>query len=812
MPPMVRTQSSRKDTSINALDDLDLDDMFEGEQNGLFDELGMDLGELGDIANEDMQSNNTKATTKRKSQTPKGMDDMQFDLLGTGSIGVDDRGASFRTTHENDASSPVIKKSKRKVKRKTRDMSPFDDDEDDDDGVAMKKRRQTKKARTTVTKKTKGDVGAPTSISSPKTKKAKAASMPPATERNSSQGNLVAAAGQFGGRHKRTGYIALSKGTSKNKAKAATSTVPPPVPVMAEPPKIERVLEQYPSQPLMLKRGRLQTEISRPIESLFCGLHSSDTFYPFMATLPPEASMKKSSKQYSSLEKINASLSSTAPGPDLDDAIVKLLMLYDPVPTHDKKLLVSSSVHTTRKVVNAIDRQHLVIDLTSVSTLLKRQHDFLAQSLENMERWCKRHFSDGDYRAVYGGEKPKPILAQLTSPIVRIRIKCASIKESKLSALLIAHIPMPSAAKPILPHPSPHISSGNNKTNLLLAGSSMGPPTSSIGVTKKKRVDASTLAAAAAVVHTNGGAMAEEAVVPYSELPPNSRRERILDLLTKHALRLETQQADVDEARRKALEKQNNGLQKVVDDDDLVAVNTMTLWKWIDKSCYLSEFSEQDIRDLLTYQPQIDDDSVFWAEAFTKKTKKPAKESLCEKLQSLLVEVGTDSEDDDCEDENDDDGLDSLWESPNGTATETDGTLLDLSELTNEERAFILLRAAGLMDESRPPPESGGEEANSYNDNETDDNAGEEASSAFEDLILRMKVDLSQMDRRNNSRTAFLESSARAQLELSRLAKRQDERNSQMVAKYNQLAKKQKETKRSSRQKLPRKDADWVPW
>jgi hypothetical protein len=808
---MARTQTSRKDTSINALDDLDLDDMFEGEQNGLFDELGMDLGELGDIANEDMHS---KATSKKQSQSTDGLDDMKFDLLGD--IGVDDGATSHSpTTLDDDSSSPVIKKSKRKAKRKTRDMSPYDDDEYDDDGAAMKKRRYTKKARTTVPKKAKDDVGTSPPTSSPKTKKAKTALVPATVERSTSQGNIVAAAGQFGGRHKRATYPPLSRGTSKTKAKAITAAPQPPAPVVADPPKIERVVEQNLSQPLMLKRGRSQTEISMPIESLFCGLHSSDTiFYPFMATLPAEASMKRCSKQYSSLEKINASLTMTSPGPDLDDAIVKLLMLYDPVPTNDKKLVVSASVVATRKIVKAIDRQRLVSDLTSISTLVKRQHDFLAQSLENMERWCKHHFSESDYRAVYGGEKPKPILAQLTSPFVRVRIKCASVKESKLSALLIAHIPMPSTAKPLLLQPSAS-NNVNNISNLPLTGSSsMAPPTLSSGAIKKKRADAAS--SLVAVDDNNGGTaaaikMAEETVVPYSELSTNARRELILDLIGRHALRLETQQTDVDEVRRKAFEKQNNGLQKVVDDDDLLAVNTMTLWKWVDKSCYLSEFSEQDIRSLLTYQPDIDDERVFWEETFPKKTVHPVNESLCERLQSLLVEVNTDSEDDDCEDENDGDEVDSLWDSPNGT-TDTDGTLLDLRELTTEERAYILLRAAGLVDESRPPPENGDKIDNDDDVDDDNDNYLDDGPSVFEDLILRMKKDLSRVDCRNNSRTAFLESSARAYLEVTRLAKRQDERNSQMMARYNQLAKKQKETKRSARQKLPRKDEEWVPW
>ncbi|MGV2340959.1 MAG UNVERIFIED_CONTAM: hypothetical protein LVR18_45570 [Planctomycetaceae bacterium] len=49
---------------------MNLDDMFKGGQDGLFDELGMDLGELGDITNDDTTSNAATTTTLKKSGVP----------------------------------------------------------------------------------------------------------------------------------------------------------------------------------------------------------------------------------------------------------------------------------------------------------------------------------------------------------------------------------------------------------------------------------------------------------------------------------------------------------------------------------------------------------------------------------------------------------------------------------------------------------------------------------------------------------------------------------------------------------------------
>lgn len=782
MAPMART--SRKDPSLNALDDLNLDDMFEGGQDGLFDELGMDLGDLGDITND------------KKSgvpPVPKGLDDMQFDLMDD--IGIDDGDNSLPP---EETASPV-KKSRRTTKRKPKESS-FDTD-DEEEGPSKKKRRYTKKTKAT-TKKSKAEVEPPPAVS-PKNKKSKASSAAPAMERKTSVGSLVAAAGQFGGRHKRGQYHPLPRSTSKPvkaKSKAPPPVAPVPVPPVLAPQKIAKLAEPVIPQPQTVKRGRAIIETSKPLETLFCGLKPSDTlFYPFMSTLPPEASMKKCNKHYISLEKINASLAATTPGPDSEDALLKLMMFHDPVPTKEKKLLMSASILASRKVVGSTDRHTLVADLASVATLVKRQHDFLAQSMENMERWCKGNFSGDDYRAVYGGEKPKPVLAQLTSPIVRVRIRFNGFKETKLSAPLIAQIPIPGAsAKP----PPLQVSTQALSIPVSNVSTTATTPTTTTittTTTKRKRVESSTAASITADA-------VEEPVLHYVDLQPHARRQRILDLIAKHALLLETKHAEMDESRRKALEKQHQVLQKVVNDDDLLAVNTTTLWKWVDKACYLNDFTEHDIRDLLVYQPEVDDEHLLWEDTHTKKKLKPVQESLYERLQSLLVEVDDDDDEDAEEEEDNDVDVDILWAATNG-AKDAGETLLDLGELTIEERAFLHLRAAGLVDESRPPPEAGVEHENGDDNDET-----EEDTSEYEELLRRMKVDLLRVDRLNNSRTVFLESSARAHLESTKLMKRQDERNGQMITKYNTILKKQKENKRSARQKFPRKDEDWVPW
>ena len=272
---MARTQSTRKETSINALDDLDLDDMFEGEENGLFDD--------------------------------------EFDLLGD--IVVDEGPTPSSPVQREEEAALALKKSKRMVKRKVRDIMPSDDDEDDDEGFSRRKKRPSKKARAGIAKKAKSEVEVPPTLMAPKNKKAKAASQVTISEKVVSQSAMVAAAGQFGGRLKRANYLHLSRGLSKAKAKPANSDQSSAAPLMSEISTVEKPIEPYHVQQSSLKRGRSHNEVPKTMESFFCGLQSSFAFYPFMSTLPPEASMKGCSKHFSSLEKINASLSGTMPGP-----------------------------------------------------------------------------------------------------------------------------------------------------------------------------------------------------------------------------------------------------------------------------------------------------------------------------------------------------------------------------------------------------------------------------------------------------------------------------------------------------------------
>jgi len=490
--------------------------------------------------------------------------------------------------------------------------------------------------------------------------------------------------------------------------------------------------------------------------------------------------MKRCNKQYPILDRINAALAPTTPGPEMNDTLLRLLMFHDQAQTKEKKLLMSASVMTSRKVFNTLDRQLLGADLRSVATLVKRQHDFLAQSLGNMERWCKKNFSEEDYRAVYGGEQIKSIFTQLSSPIVRVKIRFSGFKEPKPYSPLIAH----------LPH------SGMKACPQL-------PPVQ----TRKKRPETST---------NVGKPTIEEPVLEYADLSPDARRGRITNLITNHALSLEACQNENNESRRKTLEKQHQMLQKVVDNDDLIQLNTMTLWKWIDKARYYSDFTKKDIQDSMMFQPEANDHGWQLRKQDNKiKDLRYSRESLSDRLHALLVDINSDGEDgEDIDDEWDDENdIESSWGETNNEAKGTDSAILDISSLTIEERTYLYLRSSGLIDESFPLPNSPSNKSQEETDEDGDENVVAVTDLVeFENLIQKMKSDVSSMDQLNNSRMRFMKYSANIHLTTMEKTKQEEEHNSQLISKYNHLMKRQKETKRSVRHKVQKKDEDWVPW
>jgi hypothetical protein len=187
------------------------------------------------------------------------------------------------------------------------------------------------------------------------------------------------------------------------------------------------------------------------------------------------------------------------------------------------------------------------------------------------------------------------------------------------------------------------------------------------------------------------------------------------------------------------------------------------------------------------------------------------------RLQSLLVDEGSEDEDEYVDEE---DNEDVSWMTSDSSASQSepteevsskDSNLIDLSGFSIEERALIHLRAAGLVDDIQAVVEASNG-ANGANGPSEQADSRESGESDMDAVLLAMQADLVNRHRINNSRLGLLETAGRSHLEeMKRLKKREDE-NASMVVRYNQLLKKQKEAKKNARQKPTKNDSDWVPW
>jgi len=837
MPPMARTNRDAPAPSVDALDDLNLDDMFEGGDDGLFDGLDMDMNDIGDITGETALSPPKKKSSKAGgtiNYSGADLDAVDLDLFGD--IGVDD-GAT--NTHV-ERSTTTTSKSRKVTKRKIKTPSLDDDDDDDEyDTQPNKKKRKATKITATAArpkgKKTKGVTPPATIIDVPpvvdttkvdstkvdaaKLLKKKAKSGALTFQRSASDGNaVVAAAGRFGSQQKRGIFPQLPRASSKSKlplgnpgkegqgnvklVKGKKTSIVPTLnegivtPISTPKPPNRRVINQ-----IELSAGQ-----NPSLLDTFCGLRPSSTlFYPFMPQMPAENSMKKCHKQYPIIDKIHSSFASHSATPNgipdtsrEDDAIFKLLtkeMESNSIPT----VALGASIAACRKSIIGTERQKLIGDFKCISILLKRQHDFLYTSLHNMERWIKASFSASDYAQVYGPESsntmvPSPInkkwkssgiLSSFLTPVIRVRIKCEGFREPKMTTPLFAQLYTP--PKPPVIVKSDPVRPTKKRKPIVEVEKQVPPQVDILKLPK------------------------------YALMTPSQRRVQIQEALTRRAHQLEAKHIETEENRHKSLERRQTILKKVVEDDDLLVINTMTLWKWTDKALYFSDITADDVQYVMQHakQPERDEKDLLWEENSIRKSNKGHTKSLVasyatkdeegdasispgslfDRMTSLLVEEGSGDED-----ESDDSSLEGWEDEENKIDSET---VIDLSNFSLEERAFMHLRSAGLIDESCPPR---------TNPAIIEDDTLEEPND-FDSVIAAIKADLLKIQKVNNSRAVLLETTAMAQIEVSNEMKSRDEHNNNVIAKYNQLLKRQKENKKNVRQRGPKRaDEEWMPW
>ena len=775
MPPMARTsRSGAPSANVDALDNIDLDDMFEDGGDAFFDGLDIDLGNMDDITG----GNNASFSGPQASQEPE---------------------LAVPPPEEPPPG-------RRKTKRKTKSRFPYDEDETYGE-PAKKKTKSTKstaKKRSSKKATAQTDDASKTQVSGAKGKVKGRGSV------------TVAAAGQFGGRNKRGGSFVKKKlptsrtADGKAKSTAGSSAAEPASSAAAD---LSQILSTHPGL----------------TQSPFCGLLPSNTlFYPFMPTLPSEPTLK-SKKTFSLIDRIHSSFLSHLTGSrgapsnvdlvESTDAAFKLLeeAYRDPPSTAAGSITqrtetIGSAIGALRRTISLFEKPQIAGDLYAICALLKRQHDFLKQNMDNMEKWCRKHLPNEEYAAVYLPPRTKKrkssetgssmsVLRSFGRAEIKVRIACAGFKEPK-GRLLLGILP-----SYFLP------------TSTDARGSSRS---------KKRKIGPDTSRTA------TSGSVSKSKVLTYSECKPVKRRAYITSLIARTARELEYEYSQQMDERRLVVTRQEADLRRLAAEDELPIIHTNGMWRWLDKSSLFGSLTEKDVRNRLgvvrhrVYLRESEEVET-WAEGLLA----DRDGSMIDRLTSLLVE-----EDDLSETEGEtDEVLEAIHYEEDDDADES---LLDLSPLTVDERVVLHLQAVGLVEpqflitrevasslptrQDIPPTESKSILDTRLLSDPTVDTYGRESKdqgkptfveqdSDVEEILRQMQFDLDKVTMQNNDRANFLESLALSSDLSANDQRRKRDAEAALVAKCHQLLKKSRESKaKSGKAKSSKNDDSALPW
>lgn len=860
--------------NLDALDNLDLDDMFTEGGDALFDVDGFDV----DLVNMDDIANNNESTPTS--------------AAANGAAAASPAAASPAAADE---ATPK----RRKTKRKTTAPTFFDDlDDESADQEPTKKKRRTSKMPKRGGRGKKAAPAADTTPAPSKTKKGKksvtpnpntgpvkaAVATPAASGVISTPPAGVAAAGQFGGRQKKVGgtkaggtkvgstkvggtKIGTTKpGRTKATSKKAVETkIRPPLPLVGN-----RAGAPLPPPPsvatLPLSPPKAPPPKPVPPQSLFCGLSPSNTlFYPFLPALPQEVSFK-SRKVFTLLEKVSSTLtgamhnssggntSSSSVNPSTehkdvvpakeDEPIFKLTQdafkeeknatMHATAAQRSKS--IGTAIGVVRKTIAESDKSKLAHDLLAVCALLRRQHDFVKQNNANMERWCKEHYSEDDYLSVYHEGKKKrkvpethtaapdsapsvSVLASFKVLNVKIKLNCTGFKEPKSQQLLAT---LPSDPKRILA-----LKTKKKEADGIPSAPNRAPSS------------AAAMAAAAA-------AAAMSADLPYIRQTPAKRRKAVGLLISRVAQAVETRHNQRIESKRQGVFVQEKRRRDVAEDSSVAVSHTGGMWKYLQETRYFEEpVTDAELQDRVDWiqamnvvPPRIEVKPM--EDRAPKKEHKP-EGSLTDRLFGLLVEEEGESDLDDM-DETKDDDISS--ESDNSMLGEGEN-LLDMSELTDDQRALIQLRIAGLLqDESVdgvPAMNSNGNDLTKASVASSEKQTGpvmrngsshqsqsmplaaapQPTSSttsppeqdSLDSVIEAMTADLQRINTLTNARACFVQKIARSRLETPEASTRRKQREATTLAKGAALLKRNKEAKAKAGKAKSKQDDDLkLPW
>jgi len=325
-------------------------------------------------------------------------------------------------------------------------------------------------------------------------------------------------------------------------------------------------------------------------------------------------------------------------------------------------------------------------------------------------------------------------------------------------------------------------------------------------------------------------------------ISPAQRRELLANEISSTLSRLENARVTQQWTKARKIQGQMKALQSIYKDDiDIVPdmCNTIGMWRWMEHTNYFKDIEEegevyQELEDCLHEEKDeevfeskgsILEEGTLWGSNALSEMRRVSTAStddneddkddtdgmnddiepspLFDRLQSLLVEVdGSDDE----EDDDDDDVIASLPQFSsdqfiNGPAgdNDSDKNMIDVSALTLDQRTYIQLRAAGLVDATAPPSSvlKRALPAASTSDNKD--------CQSIDRILNKMKMRLSNLQSEsNNTKVTALQRKALLHVRQAPERKQRERDEEAVLTKYKQLQKIQKEQKEEKKRSSSR--------
>uniref|UniRef100_A0A7S3V5S1 Uncharacterized protein n=1 Tax=Chaetoceros debilis TaxID=122233 RepID=A0A7S3V5S1_9STRA len=419
---------------------------------------------------------------------------------------------------------------------------------------------------------------------------------------------------------------------------------------------------------------------------------------------------------------------------------------------------------------------------------------------------------------------------------VKVKIKCEKLKKPDTRPLPALMIPLPTTSKALRAIGIPSCEAHVIKPKVVTKVEVKPAVTKKIRAPrpkqqiKPKKAEASVITAQSPSVKPKVQLNAQKPPKLLKKLPVERKsydqmgREEKLTFIRKILRqRLKTYRGKFTNGKSKTLEKIDPDDDKITDNiekDEDMNMDSSQFWEMTRLLGYWKEPDQADLKGMNStiWQPELPSRAIYWGEVPTPRVTKQSTisnsksngSSLYNRLQSLLVaEEGSSDEKSDvssCGDDEDILSLDGTGDADEAEVKRDGNDLVDLSALTLEERTYIHLRSARLIDHQVLPSV-----VPSVIEDEVASSSGHAGSNSELDVAIHQKqMKLSHEYKKNNTTVAKLLDQVSGKHK-----KGIEQEDADVIAKYNQATKarndkKVNNVKEKRRIAQPKSDDDWT--